>query len=163
MSELSKLLETRSPAANPANLANPTPEISRISNFSRRANANTHLAHDNNLQVLAGPSVKSVDALRRKLLRDRRGELRRAAGEDWDEFSVPAKILGFADSLAIKRIREDSSVPDHFTAITECKQCGPVPIFRGCPPKIIGCPWCFNRLKGLPIPRAPYCEEFDDD
>ena len=62
MSELSKLLETRSPAANPANLANPTPEISRISNFSRGVMPNTHLAHDDNLQVLAAPSVQSVDA-----------------------------------------------------------------------------------------------------
>ncbi len=152
MSELSKLLETRLPGANPANLANPTPEISRNSNFSRGVKPNTHLAHDNNLQVLAGPSVQSVDALRRKLLRERRGELRRAAGEDWDEFSVPAKILGFADSLAIKQIREDSSVPDHFTAITKCKQCGPVPIFPGCPPKIMACVWCLNGQTAPPVP-----------
>ena len=99
------------------------------------------------------PSVQSVDTLRGKLLRERRGELRRAAGDDWDEFSVPAKILGFADSLAIEQIRESNSVPDHFTAITECEKCGPVPVFPGYPAQIKSCPWCANRRKGLPIPR----------
>ena len=104
-----------------------------------------------------------VHVLRRKLLRERRGELRRAAGDDWDELSVPAKIIGFADSLATEQIREGGSVPDHYTGITKCKRCGTVPIFPGCPPIISGCPWCFNRLKGLPIPRAPHCEEYDNE
>ncbi len=159
MSELSKLLETRLPGANPANLANPTPEISRISNFSSVVVPIKHLAHDNNLQVLASSSVQSVDTLRRKLLRGRRGELRRAAGEDWDEFSVPAKIIGFADSLATEQIREDSSAPDHYSATTECRRCGPVPIFPGCPPQLNGCPWCRNRIHGLPIPKIKLLTE----
>lgn len=98
------------------------------------------------------PSVQSVDSLRGKFLRGGRVELRLAAGEDWDEFSVPAKILGFADNLAIEQIREINSIPNHYTLETECKRCGPVPIFEGCPPKINGCPWCLNRHRGLPIP-----------
>ena len=144
MSELSKLLESKLPVANPANLANPHPEISNFSNFSRGAMPKTHFDRQ---------SVQSVDALRGKLLRERRDELRQAAGDDWAEHSVPAKIIGFADSLAIKQIREGGIVPDHYTAITECKYCGPVPIFPGCPPKIRSCPWCLNRVKGLPSPK----------
>ena len=93
-----------------------------------------------------------VHVLRTRLLRESRDELRRAAGDDWEEFSVPAKIIGFADSLATEQIREAGSVPDHYTGITKCKRCGPVPIFPGCPPKVNGCPWCFNRIKGLQIP-----------
>ncbi len=104
-----------------------------------------------------------VHVLRRRLLRESRDELRRAAGDNWEEFSVPAKIIGFADSLATEQIRERGSVPDHYTGITKCKQCGPVPIFEGCPPIVNGCPWCFNRIKGLPIPRAPHCEEYDHE
>ena len=106
---------------------------------------------------------KQVHMLRRRLLRESRDELRRAAGDYWEEFAVPAKIIGFADSLATEQIREGGSVPDHYSATTECKCCGPVPIFEGCPPEVGGCPWCFNRLKGLPIPRAPHCEENDDE
>ena len=95
-----------------------------------------------------------VHVLRRRLLRESRDELRQAAGDYWDEFSVPAKIIGFADSLAIKQIRESNNVPDHYTAITECKRCGSVPIFPGCPPQIGSCPWCPNRVKGLPTPKT---------
>ena len=143
MSELSKLLESKLPVANPANLANPHPEISNFSNFSRGARPKTHFDRQ---------SVQSVDALRGKLLRERRSELRRAAGDDWEVLYAPAKIIGFADSLATEQIREGGSVPDHYTGITKCKRCGPVPIFPRCPPQVNGCPWCFNRIKALPMP-----------
>ena len=98
------------------------------------------------------PSVQSVDMLRRKLLRERHGELRRAAGVYWEEFAVPAKVIGFTDSLATEQIREGGIVPDHYSATTECKRCGPVPIFEGCPPQVMGCPWCINGLTAPPIP-----------
>ena len=83
MSELSKLLETRSRVANPANLANPPPEISRISNFSRRVEPKAHLTRRNNLKIFAAPSVRSVDMLARELLQKRPDELRREAGDRW--------------------------------------------------------------------------------
>ena len=91
-------------------------------------------------------------------------KIRQKAGDDWEEVNNdPEQLKAFADLLAIEDMRLSGIVPDHYTSETECKRCGTVPIFAGCPPKIIGCPWCFNRLKGLPIPRAPHCEEFDDD
>lgn len=34
-------------------------------------------------------------------------------------------------------------VPRHYTNTTVCRKCGPVPIFEGCPPDILGCPWCW--------------------
>ncbi len=57
-----------------------------------------------------------------------------------------------ADMVAIIEMREKGLVPDHYTSETECKHCGPVPIFEGCPPQVMNCPWCLNRIKGLPIP-----------
>ena len=91
-------------------------------------------------------------------------KIREKAGDDWMEVSNdPAQLKAFADLLAVSEMRERGIVPDHYTATTECKHCGLVPIFEGCPSKINGCPWCFNRLKGLPIPRAPHFEEYDDE
>ena len=91
-------------------------------------------------------------------------KIREKAGDDWIEVSNdPVQLNAFADWLAISEMREQGIVPDHYTATTECKRCGPVPIFEGCPPEFCGCPWCFNRLKGLPIPRAPHCEEYEDE
>ena len=53
----------------------------------------------------------------------------------------------------IQTIREQGRVPGSYTATTFCEQCGPVLIFQSAPPRGIACPWCFNRVRGLPIPR----------
>ena len=127
MSELSKLLESKLPVANLANLANPTPEISNFSNFSSGVIPNTHLVPHNSLRVLAGP--------------------------DWPEISAdPLQLDAFRVAAeTAKRIRF-GIVPDHYTNATNCKHCGPVPIFPGCPPQVDGCPWCFADQSPPPIP-----------
>ena len=85
-----------------------------------------------------------------------RSELQKQAGDDWLEVANdPDQLRCFADMLAIEDMRQRGIVPDHYSATTECKGCGPVPIFEGLPNTIRGCPWCFNRLKGLPMPMRP--------
>ncbi len=80
-------------------------------------------------------------------------ELQERADQDWTEISTdPAKLKAFAELVMIEDMRHRGIVPDHYTAIINCKHCGPVPIFEGCWPESDGCPWCFNRLQGLPIP-----------
>ncbi len=80
-------------------------------------------------------------------------EIKRKAGSDWDEIADdPAQLKAFAELLMIGEMRERGIVPDHYTSTTTCNHCGPVPIWDGCPPEVLGCPWCFNRIKGLPIP-----------
>lgn len=80
-------------------------------------------------------------------------EIKRKAGANWDEIANdPAQLKVLAEVLMIGAMREKGIVPDHYTAETECKHCGPVPIFEGCPPEVIHCPWCFSRISGLPIP-----------
>ena len=96
--------------------------------------------------------VVSIDQWSKRL-RESPDELRRAAEDDWSEVSNdPAQLVAFADSLAIKQIRASGGIPDHYTSETECKNCGAVPIWPGCPPEVKECPWCLNRLKGLPMP-----------
>ncbi len=81
-------------------------------------------------------------------------EIKRKAKTDWDEIANdPAQLKAFAELLMIGEMRERGIVPDHYTATTSCIHCGPVPIFEGLPETVEGCPWCFNRIKGLPIPR----------
>lgn len=80
-------------------------------------------------------------------------EMREKAGSDWEEISSdPAKLKAFTELVMILDMRQRGIVPDHYTSTTECNQCGHVPIFEGCPPLVHGCPWCFNRIKCLPIP-----------
>ncbi|MCH8074152.1 MAG: hypothetical protein IIA09_19640, partial [Proteobacteria bacterium] len=82
-------------------------------------------------------------------------ELRRKAGADWEEIAGhPDRLKAFTELLMIVKMRENGITPDHYTSETECKQCGPVPIFEGCPSMVAGCPWCFNRHRGLPIPKS---------
>ncbi len=80
-------------------------------------------------------------------------KIREKAGDNWMEVSNdPEQLKAFADLLAIEDMRQRGIVPDHYTATTDCRHCGLVPIFEGLPEEVLGCPWCFNRIKGLPMP-----------
>jgi len=82
-------------------------------------------------------------------------KIREKAGDDWEEVSdSPDQLKVFADMLAIEDMRRRGIAPDHYTSITRCRHCGPVPIWEGCSSRVLGCPWCLNRHKGLPIPRV---------
>jgi len=67
---------------------------------------------------------------------------------DMEVHEVPVVI----EMLRIQDIRSKGIAPDHYTATTTCKHCGPVPIWEGCPPEVLGCPWCLNRIDGSPMP-----------
>ena len=91
-------------------------------------------------------------------------ELSELLGADWDWIRQNPKILeACREAETVRRMREAGIVPSHYTESTVCGHCGRVPIVPGCPDKVLACPWCFNRLKGLPIPRAPHCEEHDNE
>jgi len=86
-------------------------------------------------------------------LLDSLDRIRKMAGSDWTDVSNdPEQLRAFADLLAIEDMRHRGIAPDHYASTTECKHCGPVPIWEGCPSEVLGCPWCFNRHKGLPVP-----------
>lgn len=79
--------------------------------------------------------------------------IQRMTGPGWPEIANdPSQLKLFTELLMIVEMREEGSCPDHYTATTECKHCGLVPIWPGCPPQVNGCPWCFNRIGGLPMP-----------
>ena len=85
--------------------------------------------------------------------RPAQSELQERAEQDWEEISNdPEQLKALAKLIMIEDMRYRGIVPDHYTATTHCKHCGPVPIFEGCWPESDGCPWCFNRIQGLPIP-----------
>ena len=81
--------------------------------------------------------------------------IRRLAGADWDEIAnAPEQFQAFHRMVETHRTIRAGRVPDHFTATTVCKRCGPVPIWPGLPAEALGCPWCFNRHDGLPVPKV---------
>jgi len=146
---LSEIAEDQSLTESEPKIGSPThcekSELSEISPEGGSRDAPKIDRGDNDL-------VQSVDK-RSVELQESPDELRRAAEDDWDEIANdPSRLVAFADSLAIKQIRESGGIPDHYTSETECKHCGPVPIWLGCPPQVNGCPWCLNRLAGLPMP-----------
>ncbi len=86
------------------------------------------------------PSVTSVSAWPEHFV-TRKG--------DWTEEELPYAF----EAEQIRAIRLEGRIPDSYTSATDCKGCGTVPIWEGCPPNVDVCPWCFNRHAGLPIPR----------
>ena len=108
---------------------------------------------ERSLEKARTPQVWSVNQWSKKLQKFP-DELRAAAGDDWAELSKdPAQLIAFASLEATRQIRESGAIPDSYVAMSLCDGCQrDVPIFVGCPPIISGCPWCFNRIKGLPMP-----------
>jgi hypothetical protein len=76
---------------------------------------------------------------------------------DWEPHEIPVAIE--VEQIRLARLKGE--IPDCYTATTTCKHCGPVPIFEGFGPEVLGCPWCFNRRKGLPIPKPATHTEAD--
>lgn len=71
---------------------------------------------------------------------------------DWRGGHVSLGTLrAFAHALVQRRDIEQGVRPEGFTERANCRGCGPVWLWlEG---TVDGCPWCFNRAKGLRIPR----------
>lgn len=81
-------------------------------------------------------------------------QLEQAAGEDWVRVrDDPAALEALVHAVVTRRQRERGECPPHWTAHRECAACGPVLLWSGSPARVLGCPWCFNRAEGRPIPR----------
>ena len=77
--------------------------------------------------------------------------------EGWRCGEVSGETLAtFAASLAQRREMERGIRPTSYTEQATCAQCGPIWLWT--PDDVLGCPWCWNRIRGLPIPRPhPVC------
>jgi len=71
---------------------------------------------------------------------------------DWDNGDISLETLrAFACSLIQRKEMEQGKVPAHYVHRATCASCGPVWLwFTG---KVSGCPWCWNKASGKPIPR----------
>lgn len=107
---------------------------------------------------LRTPATGAANLLRNGAVEQLHGipiaELRELAGKDWPECERdPALLEAFAHMVSIRKMRERGEAPPHYTEVTTCAGCGPVPIFPGVAERVLGCPWCLNRAAGKPIPR----------
>jgi hypothetical protein len=76
--------------------------------------------------------------------------------EDWNDCKDKPELLTlWADLLHKNNLIKQGKVPNNFTAITHCIQCGyvyvPPALVNGS--KVFGCPWCWSRVKNLTIPK----------
>lgn len=89
--------------------------------------------------------------------------LKEFLNEDWDDYKDDPKLLAlWADLLCKNNLIKQGKVPDNFTAVTYCNLCGyvyvpPALVNNG---KVLGCPWCWNRVKNLPIPKPTQPSNF---
>ncbi|MCU7871347.1 MAG: hypothetical protein KZQ91_01245 [Candidatus Thiodiazotropha sp. (ex Lucinoma borealis)] len=72
--------------------------------------------------------------------------------KDWRKGAVSSNTFtAFARSLVQRREMDHGKRPTHYIEQATCKHCGPVWLwFSG---KVLGCPWCWNRVADRPIPR----------
>ena len=80
-------------------------------------------------------------------------ELRDLAAADWPTLEADPELLEtFAHAVRTRRMREAGEIPPEYTQTVECAGCGPVLLWEGAPERVAACPWCFNRIRGLPVP-----------
>ena len=66
-----------------------------------------------------------------------------------------ATLTSYLAVLAKRRVMAQGITPEGWTAVVECRRCGPVLLWPGCPPQVIACPWCRHRKAGVSIPQPP--------
>lgn len=64
-----------------------------------------------------------------------------------------ATCLAYARALLSTADRRAGNVPRDWMQVSTCARCGPVWLWADAPLHVLGCPWCFNRVDGLSIPR----------
>ncbi len=108
---------------------------------------------ENLLQELKTHKVEILHVLRPNLHGCSIVELKGLAGEEWTDIETDEESLeALAYTVATRRLREQGIVPDDYTSIIICEQCGSVPMWEGFPKESNSCVWCFNRISGKPVP-----------
>ncbi len=86
--------------------------------------------------------------------------LAKLGSADVAELESCADPLPFLRSFAIACVwtdfRRDGIAPPTWDQPATCDKCGPV--FLWAPISVAGCPWCWNRLHKVKIPRPPVLE-----
>lgn len=84
-------------------------------------------------------------------------ELKTFLAEDWELYQNNTEALHcWADLLHERQLMEQGKIPKDFTVVTYCVCCGDVfiPPAQANNGSVDGCPWCWNKARGLPIPNA---------
>lgn len=131
----------------------------------------THIAQNTHKPALRGNSANSADSACRgevtsklmEVMADACQDLEIAPAEvaaalsprdieDWVTGVISNETLfAFARAFEQRRKIDQGERPKHYTERATCKHCGPVWLwFSG---QVLGCPWCWNRAAGNPIPR----------
>lgn len=106
----------------------------------------------------AGPAVMEAQRLRLiRLAQSERlpvREVLRLAGRDLDTLAgcTDSECLAYARALLLRAERRAGRAPSGWTQSVRCEGCGPVWLWHGAPGAVIACPWCWNRVEGLPVP-----------
>lgn len=84
---------------------------------------------------------------------DVRRTLRLAGGElDTLAGCNDGEVLAYANALHARDARRAGHVPVEWARACRCEGCGPVWLWADAPLHVIACPWCWNRIAGLPVP-----------
>lgn len=110
------------------------------------------MSRTDSLDTLSTMSILSVYESKEITKKD----LREFLGEDWNDYKDnPQALKLWAEALHNSRLMEQGIAPPSFDGVTNCVHCGLVPVPKAIANggHVLGCGWCFNRTKGLPIPQ----------
>lgn len=83
-------------------------------------------------------------------------DINQVAGEDFEDIkNNPEAIKSIAILITDTNLRQHGMIPASYTVKAHCDGCGDVylPSSLASDHILAGCPWCFNRVNGIHIPR----------
>lgn len=81
---------------------------------------------------------------------------------------LPDSLLcGFLRGLVADEHMAKGYQPAGWQTVSECSACGPVWLDKDAPARVIACPWCWHRKRGVTLPRPPVacggCRHYQPD
>jgi len=132
-----------------------TDSITKETKLTKEAPLNSFNSFNSYSDTLADAASEAVTGMNQYITPE--GLLAKLVPCDIAELEACTDPLPFLRSFAIACVwtdfRRQGIAPPTWGKPATCDKCGPVYLWA--PIKVAGCPWCWNRLHNLRIPRPP--------
>ena len=76
--------------------------------------------------------------------------LKEKADDDWDDIKDNQEtLMAFAHALRTVSEIQQGTVPNFYSKISHCSNCGDIPLWSCAPNQVKGCPWCLSSKKPI--------------
>ena len=122
---------------------NATPSLKTLANIVLTRN---HECNDN------ATAYKNSCNFRGNFTAEKLHSLEQLAGDDWQSVkNNPEQLGALVSAYETNQQLQAGITPSWYTKTVQCKACGDVKLWEGCPDEVLGCPWCLVKNKRIEL------------